>query len=105
MMVKFCDQPVDVAIGPMIESICAGQLWERGLHCCGLFGGPLFDTVAMIRRERGESLAKDVDVEECDWKRADAAAGAAKPAGDFTEQSGGGAPEPVVGFLIERGWA
>jgi len=102
-MVKFCDQPVDVVIGPMVESIGAGQFWVRGLHCGSLFNRTLFDTMAMIRQEYSESLPKGVDVEECDWKRTDAAAGAAESAGDFTEEGGGGAPEPVVGFLIERG--
>src|SRR5687767_13274082 len=102
MMVKFCDQPVDVLIGPMVESIGPGQFWVRGLHCSSLFNRTLFDPIAMIRQECSESLPKGMDVEECDWKRPDAAAGAAESAGDFVEEDGGGAPEPVVGFLIER---
>ena len=102
-MVKFCDQPVDVLIGPMVESIGAGQFWVRGLHCSSLFSRTLFDAMAMIRQECSEALPKGVDVEECDWKRSDAAAGAAESAGDFTQEAGGGASEPVVGFLKEQG--
>ncbi len=79
-----------------------GQLWEGGLHCGGLFDGTLFDAMAVIRREAGESLLEGVDVEECDRKGADATTGAAESAGNFTEQGGGCPLEPVVGFSIER---
>ena len=102
MIVKFCDQPVDVLIGPIVEQIGLDQLREGGLHCGGLFDGTLFDTMAVIRREAGESLLEGLDVEEGDRKGADATAGAAESAGNFTEQGGGGPLEPVVGFLIER---
>jgi hypothetical protein len=84
-MVKLCDQSVDLLIGPIVEQVGLGQLWESGLHCGGLFNGTLFDTMAVIRREAGESLLEGTDVEECDRKGADAAAGAAEPAGNFTE--------------------
>ena len=82
---KCCDQPVDRLIGPCVEKIGVGELWEGGFHLRGLFNRTLFDTVAVIRRKSGESLLKGVDVEEGDWKGADAAAGAAEPAGNFTE--------------------
>jgi hypothetical protein len=102
MMVKLCDQPVDVLIGPIVEQVGLGQLWERCLHCGGLFNGALFDSMAVVRREAGESLLEGVDVEESDGKRADAATGAAEPAGHFTEQGGGCPLEPVVSFLVQR---
>jgi len=108
MMVKFCDQSVDLLIGPIVEQISVDQLWEGGLHCSGLFDGTLFDTMAVIRRKAGESLLEGVDVEEGDRKGADATAGAAESAGNFTEQGGGCPLEPVVGFLIQRrrvGWS
>jgi len=76
MMVKLCNQPVDLLIGPIVEKIGVDQLWEGGLHCIGLFDGSLFDTVAVIRRKAGESLLEGVDVEEGDRKGADATAGA-----------------------------
>ena len=62
----------------------------------------------MIRRQAGESLLENLNVEESDGKGADTAAGAAEFAGNFTQQGGGGPLEPVVGFLIERrrvGWS
>jgi hypothetical protein len=102
MIVKFCDHPVDRVIGPRVEKIGVGELWEGGFHLRGLFNRTLFDTVAVIRRKSGESLLKGVDVEEGDWKGADAATGAAEPAGDFTEQRGSGPLKPVVGFSVER---
>jgi len=102
MIVKRCDQPVDLLIGPIVEKIGVGQLWEGGLHCGGVFDGTLFDTMAVIRREAGESLLEGVDVEEGNRKRADATAGAAESAGNFTEQGGGCPLEPVVSFLIQR---
>ncbi len=100
MMVKCCDQPVDLLIAPIVEQLTVGQLWEGGLHRIGLLDGTLFDTVAVIRRKAGKSLLEGVDVEEGDRKGADATAGAAKSAGNFTEQGGGCPLEPVVGFLI-----
>jgi hypothetical protein len=102
MIVKRCDQPVDLLIGPIVEKIGVGQLWEGGLHCGGVFDGTLFDTMAVIRREASESLLEGVDVEEGNRKRADATAGAAESAGNFTEQGGGCPLEPVVSFLIQR---
>jgi hypothetical protein len=102
MMVKLLDQPVDLLIGPLVEKIGVGQLWKGGLHCGGVFDGTLFDTMAVIRRKAGESLLEGVDVEEGDGKRADATAGAAESAGNFTQQGGGCPLEPVVGFLIQR---
>jgi hypothetical protein len=101
-MVKFCDQPVDLLIGPIVEQIGVGQLWEGGPHCGGLFDGTLFDTMAVIRRKAGESLLEGVDVEERDRKGADATAGAAESAGNFTQQGGGCPLEPVVSFLVQR---
>ena len=84
MMVKLCDQPVDLPIGPIVEQVGVGQLRESGLHCGGLFDGTLFDAMAVIRRKAGESLLEGVDVEEGNGKRADATAGAAESAGNFT---------------------
>jgi len=101
-MVKLHDQPVDLPIGPIVEQIGAGQLWKGGLHCGGLFDGTLFYTMAVIRRKDAESLLEGVDVEEGDGKRADATAGAAESAGNFTKQGGGCPLEPVVSFLIQR---
>ena len=108
MMVKFCDQSVDVPIGPIIEQVGVSQLWERGLHGSGLLDGALFDAMAVIRRKSGESLLEGVDVEDGDGKGADTTAGAAESAGNFTQQGGGGPLEPVIDFLIQRrriGWS
>lgn len=102
MVVKLCDQPVDVLIGPIVEQMGGGQLREGCFHCRSLFDGALFDAMAVIRRKAGESLLESLDVEEGDGKGADATAGAAEFAGNFTQQGGGGPLEPVVGFLIER---
>jgi hypothetical protein len=102
MLVKLCDQPVDLSIGPIVEQIGVGQLWKGGLHCGGLFDGTLFDTMAVIRRKAGESLLEGVNVEEGDGKGADATAGASESAGNFTQQGGGCPLEPVVSFLIQR---
>ena len=102
MMVKLCDQSVDILIGPIVEQIGVSQLWERGLHDDGLFDGPLFDAMTLIRRKAGESLLEGVDVEEGDGKGADATVDAAESTGNFTEQGGGCPLEPVVGFLIQR---
>lgn len=85
MLAKFFGQPVDFLVGPFIEQIGLGQLWEGCFHRGGLFGGALFDALALVCREAGEPLLEDLDVEEGDGKGADAAAGAAEPAGDFTE--------------------
>ena len=103
MIVKFCDQPVDLLIGPRVEQIVVGELWEGGFHRGGVFDGTLFDTMAVIRREAGESLLESMDVEESDRKGADATTGAAEPAGNFTEEGGGCPLEPMVGFLVQRG--
>ena len=102
MIVKLCNQPVDVLIGPIVEKIAVGQLREGCLHCGGMFNGPLFYTMAVIRRKAGESLLESVDVEEGDGKGSDATAGAAESAGNFTQQGSGCSLEPVVGFLIQR---
>jgi len=102
MMVKLLDQLVDLLIGPIVEKIGAGQFWEGGLHCGGVFDGTLFDTMAVIRRKAGESLLEGVDVEEGDGKWADATAGAAESAGHFAKQGGSCPLEPVVSFLIQR---
>jgi hypothetical protein len=102
MMVKLSRQPVDLLIGPMVKTITVGQLWEDGFHCSDVLAGTLFDTMAVIRRETGESLLEGLDIEKSDWKGADATAGASEPAGNFPEQGGGGSLEPVVGFLIQR---
>ena len=102
MMVKLIDQPVDLLIGPIVEKIGVGQLWEGGLHCVGVFDGTLFDAMAVVRRKTGESLLEGVDVEEGDGKGADATAGAAESAGNFTQQGGGCSLKPVVSFLIQR---
>lgn len=85
MMVKLSRQPVDLLIGPMVETITVGQLGEHGFHCSDVLGGTLFDTMAEIRREVGESLLEGLDIEESDWKGADATAAAPEPAGTFAE--------------------
>jgi len=100
--VKFRDQPVDRLIGPCVKKIGVGEFWEGGFHLRGLFNRTLFNTVAVIRRKYGESFLKGVDVEEGNWKGADAAAGAADSAGNLTEQRGGGPLKPLVGFSIDR---
>ena len=102
IVVKLCDQPIDLLIRPIVEQIGVGQLWERGFHCNGLFDGTLFDAMAVIRCEVGEAQLESVSVEEGDWERAHATAVTAEPAGNFTEQGGGCPLEPVIGFLIER---
>ena len=84
-MVKLRDQPVDLLIGPRVEKIGVGELWEGGFHFRGVFNSTLFDTMAVIRWKGSESLLEGVDVEEGDGKGADAAAGAAESAGNFTE--------------------
>ena len=108
MVLKLRDQPVDVLIGPMVEQMGGGQLREGCFHCSGLFERPLFDALAVIRRQAGESFSEGLDIEEGDGKGADATAGAAEFAGNFTQQGGGGPLEPVIGFSIERrrvGWS
>ena len=100
MMVKLSSQPVDLLIGPIVKKMGVGQLGEDSFHRSDVFDGTLFDTMAVIRREAGESLLESLDVEESDWKGTDATAGAAKSAGNFAEQGGGCPLEPVVGFLI-----
>ena len=102
IILKFCDQPVDLLIGPIVEKIGSGQLWERGLHRDDVLNRPLLDMMAMIGREAVESLLEGLYVEEGDRKRADATAGAAGSAGNFPEQGGGCSLEPAVGFLIQR---
>jgi len=102
MMVKLCDQPVDLLIGPIVEKIGVGQLWKGVLHGGSVFDGTLFDTMAVIRRKAGEPLLEGVDVEEGDGEGADATAGAAESAGNFTQQGGGCPLEPMVGLLIQR---
>lgn len=92
----------------MVETIGLGQLWKGNFHCGDLFDGALFDAMAVIRREARESLLEGPDVEDGDGKWADATAGAAEPARNFTEEGGGCPLEPVVGFLIQsrdgRSW-
>ncbi len=102
MRLKFRDQLIDLLIGPPVEKTGMGKFGERDFHGSSLFGGTLFDTLAVIFRKAGESLLESLDVEKRDGKGADAAAGAAEPAGHFTEQGGGGPLKPVVGFLVER---
>jgi len=100
MVVKFRGQSVDLLIGPCVEKSGAGELWKGGFHCGGVFDGTLFDTMAVILWKGRESFLEGVDVEEGDGKGADAAAGAAESAGNFTEQGGGCPLKPMVGFLI-----
>ena len=78
-------------------------MWEGGFHRGGVLDGTLFDSMAVVRREAGESLLEGVDVEEGDGKGADATAGATKSARNFTEQGRGCPLEPVVGFSIQGG--
>lgn len=100
MLVKFCDQPVDLLIGPGVEQIGLGQLREGCFHRSGLLDRALLDALAVIRREAGKSLLEDLGVEDGDGKGADATAGAAEPTGHFTEEGGGCPLEPVIGLLI-----
>ena len=100
MMVKFRDQSVDLLIGPRVEQIGVGELWEGNFHCGGVFERTLFDTMAVLRWKAGESLLEGLDIEERDRKGADAAAGAAESAGNFTEQGGGCPLKPVVGLGV-----
>lgn len=62
MIAKFCDQPVDLLIGPIVEQIGLDQLWEGSLHGGGVLDGALFDAMAAIRREAREPLLEGVDV-------------------------------------------
>ena len=102
MVVEFRNQSVDLLIGPRVEKIGVGELWEGGFHFRGVFNSTLFDTMAVIRWKGSESLLEGVDVEEGDGKGADAAAGAAESAGNFTEQGGGCSLKPMVCFLVQR---
>ena len=102
IVVKLCDQPIDLLIRPIVEQIGVGQLRERSFHCNGLFDGTLFNAMALVRRDAGESLLESVNVEEGDRKRAYATAAAAGTAGNFTEQGGGCPLKPAIGFSIER---
>ncbi len=63
MMMKLCDYSIDLSIGPIVEQVGVGQLWECGLHCNGMLDGTSFDATAVIRCEGGKSLLKDVNVE------------------------------------------
>ena len=108
IVVKFCDQSVDFQVGPIVEQLGMGQLWEGGLHCGSLFDGTLLDAQALILREAGQSLLERLDVEEGNGKWADATVGAAESAGHFTEQGGSGSVEPMGSVLVQRsrvGWS
>jgi hypothetical protein len=84
MMVKRCHEPIDILIGPVVEQLGVSELWKCRFHCSGLLDGALFDMMAVIRRKASESLLESLDIEEGDWKGADATAGAADSAGNFT---------------------
>lgn len=86
-MVEFCGQPVDFLVGPLVEQLGLGQLREGCFHRSGLFDGALFDALALVCREAGESLLEDLDVEDGDGKGADAAAGAAESARHFPSRA------------------
>ena len=103
MLVEFCGQSVDFLVGPVVEQLGLGQLREGCFHRSGLFDGALFDALALVFREAGESLLEGLDVEDGDGKGADAATGAAELAGHFPQQSGGGPLEPAISLLIEGG--
>ena len=108
IVVKCCDQSVDFQVGPIVEQLGMGQLWEGGLHGGSLFDGTLLDTMALILREAGQSLLECLDVEEGNGKWTDATVGAAKSAGHFTEQGGSGSVEPMGSVLVQRsrvGWS
>ena len=102
IVVKLCDQSVDFKVGPIVEQLALGQLWEGGPHCGSLFDGPLLDTQALILREAGQSLLDGLDVEESNGKWTDATIGAAESAGHFTEQGGSGPVEPMGRVLVQR---
>ena len=80
-----------------------GELWEGGLHGGGLLGGTPGDSLTVIRRQVVQSLLEGLEVKKRDRKGADAATGAAEPAGNLTEQGGRCPLKPVTGFLIQRG--
>jgi hypothetical protein len=101
MTVKLCNQSVDLLIRPIVDEIGAGELWESGFHYDGLFAGTLFDAMALIRRDFGESLLEGFDIEEGNWKGTDATVRATGSAGDFSEQGSGCPLEPVVGLLVQ----
>lgn len=101
-MVKLCDQLVDLLIGPIVDQIGVGELWEGRFHCGCVSDGTLFYAMAVVRQEAGESLLEGLNVEDGDGKWADATVGAAEPAGHFTEQGGGCPFEPMGGFFIQR---
>jgi hypothetical protein len=63
MIVKLRDQPFDLLVGPTVEQVGLGQLWERSLHCGSLFDSTLFYGTEVIRREDGKSLLEGVNVE------------------------------------------
>jgi hypothetical protein len=102
MRVKLRGQPINLQIGPCVEKMGIGELWEYGLHCSGLFSGTSLDSLASIRRKAGESLLESLDVEKRDGEGTDAAAGATESAGNLTEQSGCSPLKPPIGFLVER---
>jgi hypothetical protein len=77
-----------------------GELWECGLHGSGLLGSTLDDSLAVIRWQAVQPLLESLDVEERDRKWADATAGAAEPAWNFTEQGGRGPLKPMISFPI-----
>ena len=102
IVMKLCNQSVDFQIGPIVEQLATGQLWEGGFHCGSLFDSTLLDTQALILREAGQSLLERVDVEEGNGKWTDATVGAAESTGHFTEQRGSGPVEPMGSVLIQR---
>ena len=101
-MVKLCDQPVDLLIGPIIEQMVMGKLWKGQFHCGRVLDGPLFNAMAVVRREAGESLLEGLDVEEGNRKRTEATVGAAETTGHFTEQGSSCPFEPMGSFLVQR---
>jgi hypothetical protein len=102
VLVKFCDQPIDLLIGPIVDQVGVRQLWEGCFHGSGLFDGALFDAMAVMRLKAGESFLEGLDIEEGDREGADATASTSELAGHCTEQGCVGPLEPVIGFLVQR---
>jgi hypothetical protein len=53
MMVKLCNQPVDLLIRPIAQQIGVGEFWEGGFHGRGLSDSTLFDAMVVIRWKSG----------------------------------------------------
>ena len=100
MLVKLCDQPVDLLIRPIVYPIGFRQVWKGAFHRSSLCNGSLFYAMAVIRRKNGESCLESLNIKEGDGKGADATAGTSELTGNFTQQGGVGPLEPVIGLFV-----